>query len=86
MLISDTQKDRTLSVGRRKKPDRSRRSVRFDNKALAMLQIYAERNGLDVTSALNQLLLTHLRAMGLEPEAEEIINKLRQDEDGESAQ
>lgn len=55
---------------RKKKPDSTKRTFRFNNINLEMLRIFADRNCLDMTSALNMLLNQNLSALGLKEEAQ----------------
>lgn len=74
MLVLDTQDAiRCTKVGRKKITPSIKRTLRFDLDVAKMLEIYAERNRLNITTAVNLLLRSQLRAHGLMEEAERRI-------------
>lgn len=52
-------------MGRPRKPNAVKRSYRFDTLNLAMLELYAERHCMDLTTAINSLLRQVLSSQGL---------------------
>lgn len=69
-------------VGRPKKPNSVKHTFRFETVNLEMLKIYAERNCLDMTAALNMLLRQNLSAIGLMDEAKKRLEEERRQEGG----
>lgn len=75
MVLITTGAIQKNAVGRKKKPDSTKRTFRFNNINLEMLRIFADRNCLDMTSALNMLLNQNLSALGLKDEAQRNIEE-----------
>jgi hypothetical protein len=82
LLVEDTQKTtRRSKVGRKKIEFSVKRTLRFDQDVAKMLEIYAERNHINVTTATNLLLRTQLSAYGLMDEAKRRIEQEDSDND-----
>jgi hypothetical protein len=63
MIVAIPKQPRDM--GRPKKTNATKRSYRFDNLNMAMLEIYAERHCMDITTAMNFLLRQVLTGQGL---------------------